>query len=79
MTKFIDSSFARDDDEVLTTTNKSYAQGVLVNASSAPDVILADTNPATTTLLDQQQITIELDHGANTLTNPTFHANYSND
>jgi len=68
----ITSSFARDDNEVLTTTNKNYAQGALVNPSSAPDVILADTTPGTTVLIDQQQITVELDHGANTTTTPTF-------
>jgi hypothetical protein len=33
---------------------------------------VADTNPATTVLTDQQQITIELDHGSNTVISPTF-------
>ena len=72
VTKTIGSNFARTDDEVLDTTNSNYSQGRLVTGSSTPDVIVADTSPGTTVLVDQQQITIELDHGSNTIVNPTF-------
>lgn len=72
VTKTIIGNFSRTNDEVLDTTNPNYSQGRLVTGSSAPDVIVADTNPATTVLIDQQQITVELDHSANTVTDPTF-------
>ncbi len=72
VTKTIGSNFARTDDEVLDTTNENYSQGRLVSGSSAVDVIVADTSPATTVLIDQQQITVELDHGSNTVIAPTF-------
>ena len=70
-TKEITNSFARDDDEVLATTNPKYAQGRLVEGASAENVIVFDTDPDTTVLADQQQISVELDHDANTLGNPT--------
>lgn len=72
VTKTIVGNFSRTNDEVLGTTNPNYSQGRLVSGSSVPDVIVADTNPATTVLTDQQQITVELDHGSNTTINPTF-------
>ena len=71
-TRDIESSFSRTDTEILTTTNKNYSQGVKVDGSSAPDVILADTSPATTTLVNDQQITVELDHASNTIVGATF-------
>lgn len=74
-TKDITSSFARSDDQVLETTNLNYPQGVLVTASSAADVILADTSPAFVGSGDPPnnfQITVELDHVANATTTPTF-------
>lgn len=70
--KTIESNFSRTDDELLTTTNTNYSQGRLVEGSSTPDVIVADTNPGTTVLVDQQQITVELDHDSNSIVNPTF-------
>ncbi|MCK5616521.1 hypothetical protein KAR91_82425 [Candidatus Pacearchaeota archaeon] len=72
MTKEITSSFARSDDEVLETTNSNYSQGVSADVASAPNVILADTTPTTTALVGNQQVTVEISHAANTITNPTF-------
>lgn len=69
--KQVTSSFARTDEEIQQTTNKLYPQPVLSGVGSAPDVILADTVPTTTTLIDGQPIQIELSHAANATTTPT--------
>lgn len=50
------------------------AQSVVAAGTSAPDVIAADITPAPTTLVGQQ-VVVELTHGANTITTPTFNLN----
>lgn len=70
--KQITSSFSRTDEQIRQTTNKYYPEPVLSGAGSAADVILADTSPTTTTLVDGQPIQIELAHGSNTTTTPTL-------
>ena len=60
-----------------TTDNASatYAEGVLSASGSAANVITADLPTAPSSLTDQQQVVVELQHGANTIGNPTFNLN----
>jgi hypothetical protein len=58
-----------------TTDSSSFAEGVLSSAGSAADVITAALTDAPGSLVDQQQVVVELQHGANTIGNPTFNLN----
>jgi len=53
----------------------TFAEGVLSAAGSAANVITANLPTAPSALADQQQVVVELQHGANTITNPTFNLN----
>jgi len=56
-------------------TENDGAQSVLSKSGSAANVITADISPAPASLADQQQVVVELQHGANTTTTPTFNLN----
>jgi hypothetical protein len=52
-----------------------FAEGVLSAPSSAANVIVANLPTTPGELIDQLQVVVELQHGANTITNPTFNLN----
>jgi len=70
------------DDTVWTVDNYStdsgstvYAQSVLSADGSAADVITASLSTTPGSLTDGLQVVVELQHGANTIGNPTFNLN----
>jgi len=52
-----------------------FAEGVLSAPSSAANAIVANLPTTPGELIDQLQVVVELQHGANTITNPTFNLN----
>jgi len=61
--------------KVPTPSSTDTIKSVLSAGGSAADVITASLTPAPTSLVDQQTVIVELQHGANTTTTPTFNLN----